>query len=107
MYEQQISKGIEWLDQHEPGWADKVDLEKLDMTTCTRCVLGFVYGDYDRLDDPSAPPSDDRAKLGFTLRESYFSYDWVRLTEEWRDAISKLRNHWWAVPESGWSLDNG
>jgi hypothetical protein len=45
-YEQRVRNGIALLDQCYPGWRDSVILESLQMASCTRCVLGQLYGDY-------------------------------------------------------------
>lgn len=37
-------RGAVLLDREEPGWAARIDVERLDMTTHDRCVLGQLYG---------------------------------------------------------------
>ena len=41
-----VAAGSRWLDEHVPGWEQRIDLETLDVTNCTMCVLGQVYGDF-------------------------------------------------------------
>lgn len=38
----QVQAGAEWLDEHYPGWEDKVDVFTLDMCRGDLCVLGQV-----------------------------------------------------------------
>src|SRR5688572_22488330 len=38
----QVAAGAEWLDEHYPGWEDKVDVFRLNMADGNHCVLGQV-----------------------------------------------------------------
>lgn len=42
------ARGARLLDDIKPGWYKLIDLGQLDMGNCYRCILGQVYGDYDR-----------------------------------------------------------
>ena len=37
-----VEKGARFLDENEPGWVDKINLDELDMGNCTCCILGQV-----------------------------------------------------------------
>ena len=39
--------GMEILDEYKPGWEGLIDPETLNLESCSFCVLGQVYGDYD------------------------------------------------------------
>ncbi len=39
-------KGAKLLDELAPGWADKVDLETLLITSTDRCIIGQLFGDW-------------------------------------------------------------
>jgi hypothetical protein len=41
-----VERGAALLDKTAPGWRERVDPETLDMTLCTRCVLGQLFGHY-------------------------------------------------------------
>lgn len=43
-YEARVAKGIALLDEKVPGWADKIDLEKLAISSGTHCVTAQVSG---------------------------------------------------------------
>lgn len=43
-----VTRGIAYLDEHLPGWQDEIDWEALDMNTCEKCIVGQLFGDYDR-----------------------------------------------------------
>jgi hypothetical protein len=41
-----VLRGAMVLDEHAPGWHQRIDLEKLDISSPFRCVLGQVFGHY-------------------------------------------------------------
>lgn len=41
-----VKRGINWLDENHPNWANEIDLSSLDMSECNRCVIGQAVGDY-------------------------------------------------------------
>jgi hypothetical protein len=38
-------RGAAWLDEHIPGWLERVDLGRLDMASLVDCVLAQAGGD--------------------------------------------------------------
>jgi hypothetical protein len=46
MYEDRVERGAALLDRARPGWEREVSLDRLAMSSCNRCILGQVYGDY-------------------------------------------------------------
>jgi hypothetical protein len=46
VFETPAPKGAALLDEDMPGWADKIDLERLDIQLPGDCVLGQLYGTY-------------------------------------------------------------
>lgn len=40
---QRVESGGRWLDRHRPGWLAVVDLDRLDMSLCTRDVVGQLW----------------------------------------------------------------
>ena len=46
-YPTSVKQAARLLDQAKPGWEYKIDLEKLEMGSCTYCILGQLYGDCD------------------------------------------------------------
>jgi len=72
------------LDEKRPGWATKVDLDRLNMSSVYDCVLGQVYGTYDRA--MQALGWDGRGinaiEHGFYL--PMMSEAWPDLNEEWK-----------------------
>lgn len=43
-----VRTAAKWLDIVHPAWYEKVDTNKLDMNSCSSCVLGQVFGEYVR-----------------------------------------------------------
>lgn len=50
-YEQVVKEAAKWLDGVEPGWHKKIDRETLQLASCSACVLGQLYGDFDIADN--------------------------------------------------------
>lgn len=44
-YEERVKRGAALLDKKYPGWADRIELDRLDLGSCTTCVLGQLYQD--------------------------------------------------------------
>jgi len=118
-YIAQIAAGMSWLDQHRPGWADRVDVSVLDMVACTSCVLGQLDGDYHTAgpdvptgprgnyhtpgpDVPTGPRGPRGPEAGWSLAHGFRAdcdgFDqtdarvaWGVLTAQWRCAILTRR----------------
>jgi len=91
MFEAQIAKGVEYLDEDlGQSWIENIDPEILDLQGCTNCVIGQLYGDFD-----DTPDTFDAAPLGFDLPTAenglmqYKHYD--VLTQEWKEKITQLQ----------------
>lgn len=92
MFEEQIAKGVEYLDKDlGQAWVDWIDLRELDLSDGHYCVIGQCYGHY------SYHPQfeDGDTSLGFDLPTEenglmkYSHYD--VLTQEWKDTIIQLK----------------
>lgn len=46
--EARVSLGAGFLDDASPGWHRKVDTDKVDLFSASKCVLGQVYGSFTR-----------------------------------------------------------
>lgn len=44
--EERVANGMAFLDEHVPGWHDRICLDLLDIEDCTWCVLGQVFDGY-------------------------------------------------------------
>lgn len=43
--EPRVRCGAEFLDERLPGWAEMIDIERLEMEDCSQCVLGQLGPD--------------------------------------------------------------
>lgn len=41
-----VNDGVALLDKYMPGWEHRIDRAQLDMHSCSRCILGQLYGEY-------------------------------------------------------------
>jgi len=41
-----VSAGATLLDKRFPGWYKHINLQRLDILNCDRCILGQLYGNY-------------------------------------------------------------
>jgi hypothetical protein len=90
MYEDNIARGMVYLDKKCPGWTDRINLSELDLPNCNDCVLGQLgvsYGHFRR--DHNLGETDARS-YGFDMG-SYVGC-WATLTDEWKAAITERRN---------------
>src|SRR2546421_7478644 len=81
-----VERGARYLDEHAPGWEEKIVLEDLRMKSCLRCIIGQLYGDFfevfpgARLDDAMTGRKaqeewEEACLLGFAVDESIDEYD--------------------------------
>jgi hypothetical protein len=89
---ERVAAGAAFLDEHEPGWAARIDLDRLALEDCQDCVLGQILGSFDdglldlNLEDPGA------IELGF-MEPGLFLIDtnYPDLTAEWKRVITERR----------------
>jgi hypothetical protein len=84
-----VQRGVEYLEERESDWADKVDLDYLDMIEWPSCVYGQVFGVEHGPDD-----KDVEVECGFSLPEYLVSDDaqWELLQYLWSNEIAKRQN---------------
>lgn len=84
MFEEQIAKGVEYLDQDlGPSWVDSIDLKRLALDDCHRCMIGQLYGNYYRRFDV-----EEGFEFAFSVND--FGH-YPILGREWRKKIAQLR----------------
>lgn len=95
---ERVAKGAALLDEREPGWWQRIDLDTLDLKAPCRCILGQL--DTDRQDHDLwlwiasrfglDVWEDDDKRLGFNvLHHSDRAY--ANLTAAWRTLIEARR----------------
>ena len=91
MYEENVAKGAEWLDENFPGWVDKIDLDILNQRYMDKCVLGQIagagYWDLTKALRERCGFDLDSTSLGTPGRAE----EWAALTDAWRDLIVDRR----------------
>jgi hypothetical protein len=102
-YRKEVERGAAFLDERRPGWRRRIDLDRLALRECTRCVLGQLSGgeNEDWLSIMSAFGIDEWANeeyaLGFAidtfhLPSSEKDREYAALTEEWREYIRETQS---------------
>lgn len=92
-----VRRGAALLDRTKPGWAEEIDLEKLNLGSGTHCVLGQLYLSY-RIGCRKLGLSDHvQVESGFYLDFPDWTPNWVDdaryalLTKRWRKYIKGRR----------------
>lgn len=103
MYEENAHRGALLLDSAVPDWRHQIDLNRLELSSCARCVLGQVFGDYQKAIDTvpvfAAFDRHDRtaAFYGFELPpdarkhfidERTWRWHWNALRTAWVEVIT-------------------
>ena len=100
------ARGSSLLDQLEPGWASKVDLARLDLSSECDCVIGQLHGDYNlgliMMNAITAKlfvydESEGRFSRHFGFFSRHFGFtadinteaEYDKLTGAWREEITK------------------
>lgn len=84
-----VQNGITFLDAACPGWAEKIDLDNLDMRNHNQCVLGQLIGDFFKLNlGPRLDTDEFHEVFGFGILK-LMSVDIQELERMWRQEIAK------------------
>ncbi|HYF29002.1 MAG TPA: hypothetical protein VEA36_01390 [Candidatus Paceibacterota bacterium] len=46
--QERVAAGAALLDAQAPGWRDRIDVDRLSIQSCGRCMLAQLYGNYAR-----------------------------------------------------------
>jgi hypothetical protein len=89
---QRVAAGAAWLDEHRPGWADRINLDELDLANPCKCVLGQEYGRFVLGDDLILDEGSESWMLGFDVAElvqdgRYAGERYTELTAAWRELV--------------------
>jgi hypothetical protein len=81
-----VNAGALWLEeQFGPEWIDKINLDRLNLSSSTTCIAGQVYGNYSKL-------VRDKLAGDFVQAVDYgFGEAFDQLNEAWTKKILKLR----------------
>lgn len=94
-----VRKGAALLDENGPqGWREKIDLDKLDQDSVTRCVLGQVYDNYDSDSYFTDGYNIGREVLGLDIADagdhgftaSHTAYTSAQFTNAWQRYLESM-----------------
>jgi hypothetical protein len=74
-----VARGAALLDKINPAWWHEIGREQLSIGSCSRCVLGQLYGHYDHGVLALAGPVDPfvfGVQFGFAFQSSLSSGQW-------------------------------
>lgn len=79
-----VNRGAALLDEHVPGWYDKIDIEQLEMSECANCVLGQVFADQ--------VPEKELSQIDYGLWGYEIGLEQLGLTDDEEDDNSDVRH---------------
>jgi len=98
---ERVAAGAAWLDEHRPGWVDRIDLETLNLGDPCRCLLAQDFGEHfsDAVLAAGLGQGLSPSAIGFNVTyargDEGFMWPTERefdaLTAAWRDLIRQRR----------------
>lgn len=85
-----ISESVQLLDVYDSEWAQRINLDKLDLLNNYRCILGQLFGHYERGRYELRLDSHPAASDGFDILNRDPS-EIVELEGEWRAIVTIRR----------------
>lgn len=105
---ERVARGATLLDAKRPGWADKIDITRLRMSSKCTCILGQLEGTFwsaaQRLfgtDDTVKLPTIEATECGLWVPMTINGCDYVGYTDlesAWVDAINER-----LAPQVSWT----
>lgn len=90
-----VARGVKYMDTYGPAdWRDRIDLEILDIESCTDCVLGQVFDNGDVIfGGYGAHIRDFEKNVGFYSSVWEYGFSWgdldpQEITAEWKRVLS-------------------
>ena len=89
------ARGAALLDEKLPGWAERINLAELELSSCYRCVLGQLFAHVPPADEFSSPYSTGMRAIDVSawdaVRHGFDGDDADDLNAEWRRVITARR----------------
>ena len=98
-YQPRVEKGVSFLDEYYPGWAEKIDVDALRLRSVRWCICGQIFGDFDLRPDKLS----NAYLYGFAL--SINDDPFPIITPEGQDASWAALNALW-LDEIHWRIDS-
>jgi len=76
--DERIEQAASFLDQNEPGWFDRIDTLRLDITSVQDCIMGQLFGNW--YDAPYSYNSFKYSIWAFECEAS--TCDWIEAIHE-------------------------
>ena len=96
VYRKHIARGMNLLEQKEPQWIERINVERLDINSYFDCVLGQVFGEFDegviKLELDLAGTANKTATSWSHGFRPILLEDGQRLTNLWVETINAKRN---------------
>jgi hypothetical protein len=92
-----VAKGSTLLSRLNPWWFHQVDPDRLDLDSCSHCVLGQLFGEYDRGIQALFRDVEDRdqyADHGPHVEHGFFVENWDTDYEERQSLTEYLAMVW-------------
>jgi hypothetical protein len=74
-----VKNGASYFDAKKPDWALEINVEKLDLSSGSQCIIGQLYGQYDRknLVELGLTDVDFRNSIGITCYYGGYEKHWI------------------------------
>jgi hypothetical protein len=84
-----VRAGMAYLDRISPGWREDVDIDNLKMSSDSRCIIGQVYGSYDRFRVRQYMTWKKAYDLGFYEDDPFRRWiHYPKLTQAWKQELA-------------------
>ena len=110
--QQRAARGAAYLDEVDPGWYERVDVQTMELGHASCCVLGQLHGDFrlglsrSRLLSMGSAPraSLSPVHLGFLCvadpDPAWQERDYRHLNRAWQEEVRQRQEKaWWPLPE--------
>ena len=82
---ERVANGVAWLDEHHPGWADRIDLDRFSIEACSLCVAGQLGIWHTEI------ATGYQKGLGLARRLGMYAGDSIESQQEYRELAAEWR----------------
>lgn len=87
--QERVDRGAALLDAEIPGWVQRIDLDRFRMSSCSRCILGQLFGSFENGLDELHLRSRVDSPEGFDIVTPEDEY--AAFTAAWKQLIIRRR----------------